>query len=53
MSLILSPKLLTICRPTSLDPLLILSAISPTTTLLFFLVRGAGDGEREREGEGG
>ena len=30
MSLILSPKLLTNCRPTSLDHSLILSDISPT-----------------------
>ena len=36
MSLILSPKLLTICHPTSFDPSLILSAISPTAFLLFF-----------------
>ena len=46
MSLILSPKLLTICRPTSLDPSLILSAISPTAfkSPIFFLGGGGGVG---------
>ena len=46
MSLILSPKLLAHCRPTSLDPSLILSAISSTAfkSPIFFLGGGGGRG---------
>ena len=46
MSLILSPKLLTNCRPTSLDPSLILSDISPTAfkSPIFFGGGGGGGG---------
>ena len=51
VSLILSPKLLTNCRPTSLDPSLILSAISSTAfkSPIFFL----GGGRVGWGGEGG
>ena len=44
MSLILSPKLLTNCRLTSLDPSLILSAISPTAFKSPIFFGGGGGG---------